>query len=147
MDGNSSEVIGEGDSIKDESDLEASDVEFSPYQKINHVQDHDKSHKLIFKPKIIKETKDEYPLFTTKKIFDNDIKNNEEVQNPLLLNKRNLRSTDKKQYNKEFRNKGEDGELKAENNSTFTFEYVGDSVSMKTPSSIIQMPDYKDGNN
>lgn len=44
-------------------------------------------------------------------------------------------------------NKREDVEFKAENNSTFTFEYVGESASMRTPNSIIQMPDSKDGNN
>jgi hypothetical protein len=37
--------------------------------------------------------------------------------------------------------------LKTKTIDTFTYEYAGDSVSMKTPNSIIQMPDSKDGNN
>jgi hypothetical protein len=56
----------------------------------------------------------EYPLFTSTKIFDNGITNNEEIQNPLLSNKPRLRSDDKKQHNKEFKNKREDVEFKAE---------------------------------
>ena len=103
MDGNSSEMIGEDDSVKDGSDLEASDWDFVPYQKINHVQNHDKSLKLTFKPDIIKEKTNEYPLFTSTKNFDNGITNNEEIHNPLLSNKPRLRSADKKQHNKEFK--------------------------------------------
>jgi hypothetical protein len=58
----------------------------------------------------------EHPLFTSTKICDDDITNNEEIQNPLPSNKRNIISTDKKQHNKEFINKGEDVEFKDKDN-------------------------------